>query len=159
MKNILSLLGILALGAAMITSAHAQSPVYAAQILAGTNGVSRFTVTASTATNMGILIDCRKQNTVAVQIVSTNTAAGSGAGAASYLFRYARSVDGITYDNNLEYAACPASPNGVSTFAWSTNLQSQGAGYIYIPYFTNAMASGTNVGTIVVQQAIKIGAP
>lgn len=159
MKKSLCLLGILALGAAMITSAQAQAPVYAPQTLAGSNSVTRFTIAASTATNMGILVDCRKQNTVAIQVVSTNTAAGVGAGAGSIAFRYTRSVDGLTFNNALEFADCPASPNGVSTFSWSTNLQSQGAGYIYIPYFTNKMESGTNVGTIVVNQAIKIGAP
>lgn len=151
---------ILSLGALLVASftVQAQVPTYNYNVVAGSNGITVLAIAASTATNIGMTIDCSKQATVRVQLSSTNTAAGAGAGAGSWYFAYTRSVDGIKYDNALSIAAAPTQ-NGKSVLNWSTNLDSQGAGSIYIPYITNAMDTGTNIGVLSINQAIKISSP
>ncbi len=144
-----------------VFSLHAQPlPIYASQRAAGTNGIAQFLVTASTATNIGILIDCQKQKDVMVQVSSTNTTFWTAASVAGTLIiPYVRSVDGIVWESTLNIAGAPALSKGTNTTTWVTNLSSLGGGYIYIPYITNASDTGTNTLIQSIKYGIKIGAP
>lgn len=145
MKKILSLLGILALSAAMITPASAQSPTYAAQTL-GT-----YVAAGSTASNVAYVIDVRKQAGVALQWDNQMSTSATDA----QTLWVSRSVDGLTYTTTLQPILLTPVASTASTI--TTNILSQGAGYLKINYGTNAAASAVSTNTL--KYGIKISAP
>lgn len=152
MKKIL--LSIIA-GSALCITARAQAPIYAAQSLI------TFTNVSSTATNIGAVIDCRKQATVTIQWTAGNIS-GTGTDTNSIFFQY--SVDGVTYTPNTE--TTPGGPTGkrvtiaatgITPTTIVTNLATLGCGYIKLTFGTNSAAAGDT--TNVLKYAIKINAP
>jgi type II secretory pathway pseudopilin PulG len=152
--EILVIICIVALFAALaVPKAAAQVPTYAPQIVASTNGSTVFTAAASTATNIMAVIDCRKQSTVALSIVTTNVLAET---VNANILYYQRSVDGVNYETAL-YPVGWTSTLANKTIV--TNLLSYGAGYIRFPYCTNTSGSGTNIGYLQMYYGVKISAP
>jgi hypothetical protein len=145
MKKILSLFGILALVATMITSAQAQSPTYAAQTL-GT-----YVASGSTASNVAYVIDVRKQAGVALQWDNQMSTSATDA----QTIYISRSVDGSTYSTTVQLVTLTPVASTASTI--TTNILSQGAGYLKINYGTNAAASAVSTNTL--KYGIKISAP
>lgn len=143
MKKILAILAMVGLFA---ISTQAQLPTFGAQTL------SSFTCAGSAATNIGYVIDCRKQNVVFLQV--GGKLSGSGTDAITYAF--SRSADGVTYTPVVDLLTL--TPSGATAVNTWTNLQSFGAGYIKINYMSNAAASATWTNTIGTY-AVKISAP
>lgn len=148
MKKILSLLWLTLLFAG---AANAQEPRYGVQSI-----LNDIVITASTATNVGLVIDTRKQATVTLQIDTTNTL-NSAVADGTINILYSQSVDGVRYWTNLQTVAIV--PRGLQWNTVVTNLSSFGAGYIKIHYITNACGGATNVGTMKLQYAVKINSP
>jgi len=157
---IATLIAVAALAVSPPSALAQPVPTYSPQRAAGSNAVAQFLVTAGAATNIGILIPVNKQKDVSVQVSSTNTTFYTTLSTANTLvFYYTRSVDGINWDSTLTPAGAPALVNGTNTTTWLTNLASQGAGYIYIPYITNASGTGTNTLIQSIKYGVKIGSP
>ena len=135
---------LLAIGFVSVT-AHAQTPVYAAQTL-GT-----FQQVGSGATNVAYVLDVRKQNTVSIQWDRQS----NGAGAQPVVIAFSRSNDGSTYDTTLDTISLAS--GGATATTTCTNISSYGAGYIKIAYMTNANAN-TVYTTNTLKYSIKIGA-
>lgn len=128
MKKVLPLIALLAL---FVTTASAQTaPVYASQTFPA------FSVAATAGTNVGLVIDTRKQASVDIQIELMADA--SGAYTFTVPFQY--SLDGITYAG-MRSGAIAISFNGVTKQTVVTNIPTFGAGYVKIPHLTNATAS------------------
>lgn len=145
MKKFLTLIGAAVLFVA--ATSQAQSPVYSAQSLN-----SSATLAASAATNVAVVIDCRKQAYVTVGLKVQADAANSG----NIIANYSYSLDGSTYGTttyNFGFAA-----NGTTAVQSHTNLNTLGCGYIKINYLTNAAASGA-LTNIVLNYGIKVQAP
>lgn len=142
MKKILSIIGVAALLLATV-STQAQ-PVYAPQTL-GT-----FTCAATAGTNVGYVIDCRKQESVDLQIELMADATG----AYTFTVPFQRSLDGVTYQN-MQQQSVAISFNGVTKQVVVTNIPALGSGYIKIPHLTNATAS-IAVTNGVIKYGIKI---
>jgi hypothetical protein len=156
MKKILIGLAAVAALAAVITlttgaagdpsSLGATSPRYGY-----TTMCSGITNALSTATNVNVTIDCRFQKDVALSIELYNDAAG----ACTMGIPWQRSVDGTHWEalNSLLISF-----NGVTVQTVVTNLPTYGAGYIKIPYVTNA--NGTiNTTNLALRAAQKVLAP
>ena len=144
MKKFLTLIGAAVLFVA--ATSQAQSPVYSAQSLNSTA-----TLAASAATNVAVVIDCRKQAYVTVGLKVQADAANSG----NIIANYSYSLDGSTYGTqqfNFGFAA-----NGTTAAQNFTNLNTLGCGYIKINYLTNAAASGA-LTNIVLNYGIKVQA-
>lgn len=144
MKKLLTLIGAAALLLAAI-SAQAQAPTYGVQTL-GT-----FTVNGQAATNVAYVIDCRKQSTVTVGLVNQMSTSATD----NQTIVYSRSLDGVNYQTALSTVAL--APTASATSVQLTNLNTFGAGFIKINYFTNAAASAVSTNTLV--YAVKISAP
>ncbi len=144
MKKILSLIGLALLLAGAVNAQN--TPIYSAQNFAFVS------CGASTATNLGYVIDCRKQAGVALEIVSTNTVDSQYATPINLY--YSRSVSGVYYDTN--YAAIGWTPNGKTNAVTITNIASLGAGYIKLWYATNSAGGTTNVGSLLINYGVKI---
>lgn len=125
---------------------HAQTPTYAPQTLASC------TLAASTATNLNVVIDCRKQASVTVQIAQTASASST----AATTLVYARSVDGSKFETSLSTAAF--AQTGTTEMVGITNLPTLGCGFIKILYATNAHASA-NLTALSLKYGVKISAP
>lgn len=149
MKKFIASLFALALTLCAFTSqAQFSSPTYSPVTL------TNFTTCAASAANaVALTIDCRKQASVNVQIVQTNDA--SGTAAVTYVFR--RSVDGSKWDT-LQNSVVGVAANGTTEVVCTTNLPTQGAGYIQLQYITNAAASA-NAGSINIKYGVKMSAP
>lgn len=111
----------------------------------------------SSATNVNVIIDTRKQDKVMVQGSFMNDAAGT----AVLGFYFCRSADGTYYDGTNgtagQYVTVAAAGN--ATVHFMTNLPSYGAGYLKLAYVTNAAAATVNTTNLTVKYAVKIGAP
>lgn len=149
MKKLCTLLAIAALWCGF-NRASAQTPVYAAQTL----GLYTNWCTASAAMLMtNIVIDCRKQNNVALQVSMYGDRAGTGAVKLYYL----HSADGVTYETSLQSINLSALA-GNTQVVTVTNLPSYGLGFIQLSYLTNADGSA-NISNVVMKYSIKISAP
>lgn len=135
---------ILGLVCLFAVTARAQTPTYASQTL-GT-----FLVTASTATNIAYVIDCRKQANVTIFWKNTGHASSTGAA----ILNLSYSVDGINYET-ASRAISLASAGTTQNVA--TNLSTYNMGYIKLNYLTNA-DGGYNL-TNTLSYAVKISAP
>jgi hypothetical protein len=125
-------------------NAQAQAPVYASQTF------SAFSCAATAGTNVGLVIDTRKQTSVDIQVELMADA--SGAYTFTVPFQY--SLDGITYAG-MRSGAIAVSFNGVTKQTVVTNIPTYGAGYVKIPHLTNATAS-INVTNGVIKYGIKV---
>ncbi len=151
-KIILALMAAITI-AATIASAQV-GPIYANQTL-----VSHVAVLGSAQTNLGVVIDCRKQAKVTLQITTTNSAPDAVSKNTLY---YIRSLDGTSYETTTNIAACQVAWNPNTNAVPQviiTNLDTYGCGYIKLSYLTNAGGSGTNIGDVNISYGIKIGAP
>ncbi len=165
MKNSFKLLlaGAFLIGA---FCASAQTPSYTPQVL-----VSGIALTAGSATNLGtpstasyqsgVVLDCRKQAKVMIQITTTNSK--PDAVNANILY-YQRSVLGgsnnwetVLYPIGWTTSAASVSPGAPQVIM--TNLDTLGCGYINFPYLTNAAGSTTNIGLFQLSYGLKISAP
>lgn len=126
-------------------AAHAQAPIYQSQTL-GT-----FICAGSAATNIGYVIDCRKQDSVALQVQQRLSTSGTDA----QTLVVSRSVDGVNFGTALQ--SITITPVASTTSTVVTNIPTHGAGYIKIHYWTNAAASALSTNTI--KYAVKISAP
>jgi len=145
MKNLLLFISALALSALPV---KAQSPIYAP------NNSATFTVTHGTGTNVGIVIDCRKQASVGVQIEMQASTATTQA----VNLVVVRSVDGVTYESGAGQTIGLAAVTSTTKTTAFTNFPSWGCGYAKILYATNNDAGG-DVTNAVVRYGTKIGAP
>ena len=107
------------------------------------------------------VIDCRKQNNVAVQVSMTDTNAAS---ISNITFRYVYSVDGITYgttNSNAELMfivpLAQKALGGVTT--WVTNLSTRSAGYIKFISVSNDAAALCTITNMSIKYAVKMNAP
>ena len=147
MKKVFSI--IIGLTVLVAASVQAQTPTYSAQTLSSTA-----TIASATATNIAAVIDCRKQNTVAVQITAYGD---TGVAANNAVFLY--SVDGVTYSpgtgaGQSKTVAFTPTTAGATVF---TNLQTYGAGYLKLAYVTND--TGAAVTNLSIKYGVKISAP
>lgn len=141
------LLSIIAALATIPLDTKADDPIYNPQSLNTTA-----TCAASAATNVAVVIDCRKQASVTVWLKAQADAANS----ANTIVNYSYSRDGIVYGTqqfNFGFANL-----GTTAAINFTNLSTYGNGYIKLNYVTNAAASGalTNIG---LHYVTKIQAP
>lgn len=148
MKKILTLIGVAAIWLATVQT-WAQG-IYSAQSLIASNSA---TCAATAGTNIGVVIDCRKQAKVALQLELMADASG----AYTFTIPVQYSLDGTTFAG-MASSSIAISFNGVTKQTVVTNIDSQGAGYLKIPYLTNATAA-INVTNIVASYGIKIQAP
>ena len=126
MKSLFGIIGLVAiLLACSVDQIKAQTPTYGAQTLWSTNGATL--VPAAAATTLNAVIDCRKQNTFALQV----TAYGATGVAAGY-FWMSPSVDGISYDSSQGKTVGITPTTSGATVV--TNINSYGAGYWKITY-------------------------
>lgn len=130
MKNKFKFLMVAALAAVSI-------PVVAQNSYQSVTAVTLATCTASTATNIAVVLDVRQQNKVEIQLEAYHTSAG----AVTLTLPYQRSVDGVTYETALTSLAL--SVNGVTKQTVVTNITVNNAGWIKFPYMTNASAINT----------------
>lgn len=143
-KFLISIVGVAELLLATIQSPAQTAPVYASQ------NIGTFTCAATAGTNVGYVIDTRKQSSVDLQIELMADA--SGAYTFTVPFQY--SVDGTTYAG-MRSGSIAISFNGVTKQTVVTNIPTYGAGYVKIPHLTNATAS-INVTNGVLKYGIKI---
>ncbi len=132
---------------ALAIPVKAQTPIYAP------NNSATFTVTHGTGTNVGIVIDCRKQAGVGLQIEM----AAATATTQSVNLVVLRSVDGVTYETGAGQTIGLSSVAVTKTVVF-TNLPSWGAGYAKIIYATNNDAGG-DITNAIVRYGTKIQAP
>ena len=151
MKKILLLIAAVAL----CYSTQAQGPVFAPYILA------TFTNLASTATNIGAVMDVRKQANVGIQWTAGSISA-STTDTNSIFITY--SMDGVTYTPNLE--TTPGGPTGkritialnnTTPVTLTTNIPTLGCGYLKLSFGTNSAATADVTNKVV--YAIKTQAP
>jgi hypothetical protein len=122
---------------------------YAAQTLSGFPA----TLAAASSTNLAtsIVMDCRKQDKVAVQVKFTlsNTAT------TNTIYTFARSLDGSNYDTaNTFVWAVPQ--NGTTTVIASTNIDMAGYGYLKLVTIDNRDDNGVLTNSLI-KYAIKRG--
>lgn len=148
MKKLCTLLAIAAVWCSF--RASAQTPIYASQTLPlYTNWC-----TASSAMLMtNIVLDCRKQNNICLQVSLYGDRAGTGAVKLYYL----HSVDGVTYESTIQAVNLTALA-GNTQVVTITNLPSYGGGFIKLDNLTNADGSA-NISNVVMKYGIKISAP
>ncbi len=149
-KILLSLIAVVAL----CYSTQAQIPTYAAQQLLN------FTNTASTATNLSAVIDCRKQASVTIQWIAGCSASSTASN--SIFLQY--SVDGVNYNPTLETTEggqkgkrITQHMNGITPVILTTNINTFGVGYIKVIGGTNSHATADS--TNMLAYAIKIQSP
>jgi hypothetical protein len=150
MKRLLTLIALAALFLGAV-STQAQVPTYGSQTLWTTNGAG---IPAATAVAGNVVIDCRKQNTFALQITAQSD---TGGGAISLTLT--PSVDGVTFAN-------ATTPYGAKTVGFTpavtattlfTNINTYGAGYYKLSYVTND--TGAACTNLSIKYGVKISAP
>lgn len=148
MKTFFTILtgAVLALSA-MTASAQLNDAVYASQ------NTAVYTCAASAATNVGFVIDVKKQKDICCQFEQIYKQAGT----ANLTFWFAKSVDGVTYETTL--SNIPVAGNGNTQVLTLTNIASLGAGFIKFVYITNASAAGVDMTNGIIRYAQKIKAP
>lgn len=108
----------------------------------------------SSATNIGVVLDVRRQKDVSVQFVTRNDASGT----ANIGVYVRRSVDGVKFDTaTAQYITWPA--NGTSDATITTNISTYGAGYIQLTALTNSAAATVNTTNVTIEWGAKIGVP
>jgi len=142
MKHIIAIIAL----AAIVLPASAQVPTYGSQSLWSTNGSTA--IPSAVAKTVGAVIDCRKQNSVALQI----SAQGDTSVAAGFL-AYSRSVDGSSYSSAKDSVSVTPTTAGVVVI---TNIPTYGVGFIKVDYYTNA--TGAAVTNLVLKYGVKISA-
>lgn len=140
------LLAVVAL-LALTVSANAQAPIYDAQTLTST----AYTNGPQTGTNINVVLDVRKQASVALQLKSTS----NGTNVLGQGLWVEWSVDGLTYSGGRLVTLTTA---GTTTTTAFTNLNTFGCGYIRIPYATN-LNDVSGITNAVLKYGIKISAP
>ena len=132
----------------LVVSANAQT--YAVQNLSlATNAVA-----ASSTETLSSVIDCGKQDTVAVMLQFKMSTSGTG----NQTFTFARSVDGTSYETLAgKQTAVVVAATGATTSTTVTNIPSYGAKYIKLISWANADA-GAYTTNMVVKYAVKIPA-
>lgn len=157
MKNLKTYLSLAVLAVILVStrnSALAQTPTYAPQVL-----TIPATVPATTTTNLASppTIDIRKQSTCFVQISCAQLSASTS----NSLFRFQRSVDGITWDTNT-FKDIQIGAAGSTVITINTNLAydgwASGAGYVRLYSIANT-PSITIMTNLAAQYAVKISAP
>lgn len=143
-KLILALIGVVSV--ATVTNAQ----TYGANTVISSGSA---TCAATAGTNVAATVDCRKQSKIALQVELMADANG----AYTFTVPIQYSVDGSTWAN-MASSAIAISFNGVTKQTVVTNVDTQGAGFLKIPYLTNATAA-INVTNIVIKSGVKIGAP
>lgn len=145
-----SILGVLALTLFAFSASAQNAPNYANTVL-----TNHLALLASTATNLNVVLDCRKQASVGVMISGTNSVPS---GIDKNTLYYTRSLDNVTYESTLSAIAWNGNTNIVPQ-GTLTNLSTFGAGYIKFTYLTNGSGSGTNIGDFNLSYGIKTSAP
>lgn len=143
MKKLLSIVALVAL--LLPVAAHAQTPIY------GPVTLGSFVNLAQAATNVGYVIDCRKQESVVLGFANLMSTSATD----NQTIVFSRSIDGVNYGTTL-YAIALA-PTASTASLQLTNIHTLGAGYIKINYVTNAAATGIATNTLT--YAVKISAP
>lgn len=111
-------------------------------------------VAASSTETLSTVIDCGKQDTVAVQIAFKMSGSGTG----NQTLTFERSVDGISYETlAAKKTAVVIAATGATTSVTVTNIPSYGAKYIKLSSWANADA-GVYTTNMVVKYAVKIPA-
>lgn len=129
MKNILLALACVACA----FTAAAQNPRYVAD---GALPVQTFTVAATAGTNVGYIINCPDQASVALEI----TLMADATGAYEFRIPLQYGTTGSTYAN-MAAGSVNISFNGVTAQTIVTNIPTHGCAYIRIPHLTNVTAS------------------
>lgn len=148
MKSTSTFLAVIVAGLALLfltASARAQTPTYSPQTL------TSFTNGPAAGTNINVVLDVRKQASVAVAVNQKS----NGTNVTSAGFWYELSVDGTKYGNG-RFITC--TPSGTTEAVTITNLNTFGCGYLRIPYFTN-INDVTGITNATIKYAIKISAP
>jgi hypothetical protein len=150
MKKIL--IPFVALVAFAITAQAQFAQRYVEQTLA--TGLT--TIGASTTSNCasGTVIDCRKQQNVAVSARFCLT----GAGTSATTFTFLKSVDGVNFDTdpNSKITWAPVG-TGATTVVATTNLAVAGVGYLKLTSIQNG--NNSVLTNEFVKYAIKMGSP
>lgn len=142
-----SKLSVLAAAAMLFIAADASAQRYTYETILPANTA---TVAATSATNLNVIIDVTKQDTTTLQIETM----ASANGAYTLTFPIYRSVDRSNWDT-MTPEVLAISFNGVTKQVICTNIPSHGAGYLKIPYATNATATIISTN-LVLKRAIKI---
>lgn len=150
MKKLFQLLCVSSVLICGLATARAQAPTYYPYTIVASNSA---TCAATAGTNVNKVIPCGKQASVALQIELMADATGA------YVFTVPiqYSMDGAIY-SGMAPNSIAISFNGVTKQTIVTNVPTWGAGFLKIPYLTNATAS-INVTNIIIKSADKISAP
>ena len=151
MKNIIQLL---TLAAAVVVASVQQSHAQGLVTVAG----GSFTIAAS-ATSNGVfsssyVIDCRRQQNVAIEWTQTLAGAGSTVGGISLVPSLDGSTPASTPDNNG--FALVRAPNGTTPVITVTNFNVKGYNYLIVSGVTNGSA---NIQTNTLRYWVKPNAP
>lgn len=131
-KLILTLLAAIGLS----VSAHAQYQL---------SSSVTFTNLAQAATNLNWVIDCRGSQFVSIWVSSTNDAAATDA----LRFPFFRSPNGSTSNyETTPVANISLAETGTTRLLVMTNIPVFSAGYLIVPYVTNAAATANAVVTL-----------
>ncbi len=145
-KFLVLIIGVAALLLATVNTQAQGTPIYAAQPL-GT-----FRVAGATATNIGYVIDCRKQASVAICVSNALSTSATDV----QHFAYSFSADGSRF-TDAPFNVAALTPVASTPILRSTNISTAGMGYIKLEYFTNAAATAISTNTI--SYVIKIQSP
>jgi hypothetical protein len=154
LKNSLALvLGSLAVWAALSIPLRAQAqsyPIYSGQSLGS------FTCTTNAGTNVAAVIPCGKMQNVGIQATYICDKAST-----NILTAYiTRSMDGSTYESpgtNVAFNVTATTPG--STASVICYLNTLGAGFMKINYWTNTGGAGAIITNGAASYGIRIGAP
>jgi uncharacterized lipoprotein YajG len=140
-----TLFQVLALAVLATVAAQAQTaPIYSPQ-----TAISFTSITNATTVNpTNIVLDVRKQGTVAIQ---TSTVA-VGAYTDDVIFTVTRSVDGTTYETTG--TTITNTSNGTTAVVVVSEVDTKGVGYIKLQSIANAGATG--LGAVSVKWGLKI---
>lgn len=145
---------ILTLAALFVFAAIANAQQYGVV----THSLGTFDQVSATATSNNIVvIDCKKQQNIALQVSFKLSGAGTG----NQTLTIAKSLDGSTTTADTVAAGLHTwviAGNGTTTAVGTTNINCAGAGYLVVKSWANA--DGSRYATnIVIKSATKVNAP